>query len=59
MNDIALELAKLHILEGADFVRQLRRIVTFREFKFVEDGIFSAIDEYNEDYNSLLTRIAG
>ena len=36
MNDIAFELAKLHILEGADFVRQLKLIVTYKEFLFVE-----------------------
>jgi hypothetical protein len=24
MNDIALELARLHVLKGADFVRQLK-----------------------------------
>ena len=54
MTDIALELAKLHILTGADFIRQLRLIVTFKEFRPVEDGIFSAISEGNDDYQALM-----
>lgn len=54
MNDIALELAKLHILEGADFVRQLKLIVTYKVFLFVEDGIYSAIGEGCDDYQALL-----
>ena len=56
MNDIAVELAKLHILQGADFIRQLRLIVSFHEFQPVtgETNIYSAISEDNIDYQSLL-----
>ena len=54
MTDIAVELAKLHILNGADFIRQLRLIVTFREFRLVEAGIYSAMGEDGEDYPALM-----
>ena len=54
MSDIALELAKLHILFGADFIRQLRLIVSFKEFQFIEDGIYSAIGEGDDDFPSLM-----
>lgn len=56
MNDITEELAKLHILNGADFIRQLRLIVSFREFQPVagEIKIFSAIGQENGDYPALL-----
>lgn len=54
MNDIAVELAKLHILEGADFVRQLRLLVTYKEFKYVEEGIYAAVGDDSVDYQNLL-----
>lgn len=56
MNDIALELAKLHILEGADFIRQLRLIVSFKEFQPVEgeSNILSAIGPNSADFQALL-----
>jgi len=56
MSDIAVELAKLHILEGADFIRQLRLIVSFKEFQPVagETNIFSAIGQESDDYQALL-----
>ena len=54
MHDIALELARLQQLTGADFIRQLKLIVAFREFKRIEDGIFSALGEDDEDYQSLM-----
>ena len=54
MHDITLELAKLQQLTGADFIRQLKLIVAFREFKSIEDGIFSALGEDDEDYQSLM-----
>ena len=37
MNDIALELARLHVLKGADFVRQLKMLVQSDIFKSVEN----------------------
>jgi hypothetical protein len=56
MNDISLELAKLHILTGADFVRQLKLIVAEGGFHPVEGetGIFSVGGEKGEDYDNLL-----
>jgi len=56
MNDIALELAQLHILKGLDFTRQLQKIIQHKVFIPVqgETEIFSAIDEQDEDYVSLL-----
>ena len=56
MNDIALELAKLHNLSGADFIHQLRLIVSFREFQLIEGetDIYSAISAESEDYQFLL-----
>lgn len=57
MNDIALELEKLQILEGADFIRQLRLIVSFGEFQPVlgENNIFSAIGQDSSDFTALLS----
>ena len=56
MNDIATELAKLHNLSGADFIHQLRLIVSFREFQLIEGetDIYSAIGEDSDDFQSLL-----
>ena len=57
MNDIALELAKLHILTGADFIRQLKLIVAHHEFHPVEGeaNIYSVGGETDEDYINLLS----
>ena len=56
MNDISLELAKLHILTGADFIRQLKLIVSSGEFHPVEGekDIFSVGGENGEDYDNLM-----
>lgn len=56
MNDITSELAKLHILTGADFVRQLKLIVAEGGFHPVEGeaGIFSVGGDQGEDYDNLL-----
>ena len=56
MNDISLELAKLHILTGADFIRQLKLIVSSGEFHPVEGekDIFSVGGENGEDYDNLI-----
>ena len=55
-NDIALELARLHILRGIDFTRQLKLITQRKEFHLVngETDIFTAISETDDDYPSLL-----
>ena len=55
-NDIALELARLHVLRGIDFTRQFKFITQRKEFQFVKDetDIFSAISETDEDYSALL-----
>ena len=56
MNDISLELAKLRILTGADFIRQLKLIVSSGEFHPVEGekDIFSVGGENGEDYDNLM-----
>ena len=55
-NDIALELARLHILSGIDFSRQLQAITMRKEFIPVkgETSIFSAISETDQDFDALL-----
>lgn len=54
--DIALELARLHILKGADFVRQLKMLTGLYIFKPVENekDIFAAEGSHKEDMPSLL-----
>ena len=54
--DIAQELALLHVLEGAEFVRQLKNIIQFSIFKPVdgENGIYVADASHTEDMPSLL-----
>jgi hypothetical protein len=54
--DIALELARLHILKGADFIRQLKMLTGLYIFKPVENekDIFAAEGSHNEDIPSLL-----
>ena len=54
--DIALELAKLHVLNGADFVRQLKNLAHLNIFKPVENekDIFAADASHHEDFDSLL-----
>ena len=54
--DIALELARLHVLKGADFVRQLKMLVYLNIFKPVENekDIFAAEASHREDWSSLL-----
>ena len=54
--DIAIELARLHFLRGADFVRQLKLLAALPDFHPVEGetGIFSMGGEQSEDYTSLL-----
>ena len=54
--DIALELARLHILSGADFIRQLKLITSLCIFKSVENekDIYAAEGSHREDYPQLL-----
>lgn len=54
--DIAVELARLHILKGADFVRQLKMLAQLPIFHPVpgEHDIVTAGGERGEDYESLL-----
>ena len=54
--DIALELARLHILSGADFVRQLKMLTQFNIFKPIdnEKDIFATEVSHNEDFPLLL-----
>ena len=54
--DIALELARLHILQGADFVRQLKMLAQYNIFKVVENerDIFAAEGSHRDDYPMLL-----
>ena len=56
MKDISLELAKLHELTGAEFIRQLKLIVSSSEFHPVKDeqDIYSVGGEKGEDYENLL-----
>ena len=54
--DIALELARLHILTGADFVRQLKMLTRLYIFKPVygEKDIFAAEGSHRDDMPQLL-----
>ena len=56
MDDIALELARLHVLKGADFVRQLKMLAQSGIFKPVESekDIFATDASYREDLPALL-----
>ena len=54
--DIAVELARLHILRGADFVRQLKMLTQLYIFKPVADekDVFAAEGSHRDDFPSLL-----
>ena len=55
-SNIALELARLHILKGIEFSRQLQAITMRRQFLLVkgETNIYSAISDSDPDYDALL-----
>ena len=55
--DITIELSRLHILRGADFVRQLKMLTKQPVFHPIagEEDIFSTGGERSEDYEALLT----
>ncbi|MBO4660019.1 MAG: hypothetical protein J5610_00985 [Prevotella sp.] len=54
--DIALELARLHLLNGSDFIRQLKLLTSLSVFKPVTDEkhIFAAEGSHRGDFPSLL-----
>ncbi len=54
--DIALELARLHVLSGADFIRQLKMLTSLTIFKPVEGekDIFAAEGSHRQDFPLLL-----
>ena len=54
--DIAQELALLHVLKGADFVRQLKMLTSLYIFKPIEKekDIFAAEESHKEDLPQLL-----
>ena len=54
--DIAFELAKLHVLRGADFIRQLKMLASLPIFHPVEEhpDIVTAGGDRSEDYGALL-----
>ena len=56
-SDISLELARLHVLRGIEFSRQLQSITMRREFRQVkgEVNIYTAISETDEDFPALLS----
>lgn len=56
INDIAYELAQLHVLTGIDFSRKLEQICQRGEFHAIKNevDIYSAISDQTEDYESLL-----
>ena len=56
MNDIAAEMAKLHILKGADYSRQVERIARMGDFHLIEgeSNIYSVGGERGDDYRNLL-----
>lgn len=56
MSNIAEELAKLHILEGAEFIIQLKAIVARSEFHPLKDdpNIYTTGGESHYDYQNLL-----
>lgn len=53
---IHIELARLHVLKGADFVRQLKMLTQLNIFKPVdgEKDIYSADGSHREDMSSLI-----
>ena len=56
MNDFTAELAKLHLLTGAEFSRQVERIALRKEFHPLETDpeIFTVGGEKSDDYQNLL-----
>jgi hypothetical protein len=56
MNDFTAELAKLHLLTGAEFSRQIERIALRKEFHPLDTDpeIYSVGGEKSDDYHNLL-----
>jgi ribosomal protein L23 len=53
---MAEELQELHYLKGASFIKQLKLIVYYGEFRLVEGetDIYSAISEQSDDFDNLI-----
>ena len=56
MDDIALELSRLRVLRGIDFVRQLKKVVRLGIFKPIENekDIYAAAGNHRDDLPLLL-----
>ena len=56
MDDIALELSRLRVLRGVDFVRQLKKVVHCGIFKPIENekDIYAAAGNHRDDFSLLL-----
>lgn len=56
MDDIALELSRLRVLRGVDFVRQLKKVVRLGIFKPIENekDIYAAAGNHRDDLPLLL-----
>lgn len=56
MDDIALELSRLRVLRGVDFVRQLKKVVRLGIFKPIENekDIYAAAGNHRDDFPLLL-----
>ena len=56
MADIALELSRLRVLRGVDFVRQLKKVVHLGIFKPIENekDIYAAAGNHRDDFPLLL-----
>lgn len=56
MDDIALELSRLRVLRGIDFVRQLKKVVRLGIFKPIENekDIYAAAGNHRDDFPLLL-----
>lgn len=56
MSNITAELAKLHVLKGADYSRQVERIARMGDFHPIENefNILSTGGESGDDYSNLL-----
>lgn len=53
-DDIAAELDKLHVLQGVDFIKQLKLIASFADFHLIETDIYAVGGEDGNDYDKQL-----
>ena len=54
IGNMATELAKLHILHGGEFIKQLKLITSFADFHMVETGIYAVGGKTSDDYDNQL-----